>query len=251
MKTNKEMKSVMNSLNIVPKVELKNEPDKATVYLYGEIVEEVPTDWFFGDRIEGDFIVPQDVRDMFEEIGEEKDVEIHLNSRGGDVYASVAISNFLRDRNNNISIYVDAIAASGASIIAMSADNLYMYENSMMMIHRASTIAWGNTEDFEKIANDLKKFDEVVLNSYTGRFKGSVQELKDMIADETFLTASECLTLGLTDEVVENKKKKEEETVENKQSIDVKVSLLEKFKTKETVKPSVKQNILNKFKGEK
>lgn len=250
LKTNEELKAFAKQIKIKPKVEMVANDESVDLYLYGDIVEEVPTDWYSGEPLEGEFIYPEKVRNVFDEIGEEKTVNLHLNSGGGDVYASVSISNFIRERKNPVNIYIDAIAASGASIIAMAADNLYMYPNSMMMIHRAAAMAYGNTDDFAKISADLKKFDEVVCASYLNRFKGTEEELTALIKEETYFTAKECLAVGLADEIVDNPYKEEKATVENKQTLDAKVSILQRF-NKDSLKVSAKENLLTKFKGEK
>ena len=249
MKTNEELKAFAKQIKIKPKVEMVTSDQSVDLYLYGNIVEEIPTHWYSGEPLEGDFICPEKIRNVFDEIGEEKTVNIHLNSGGGDVYASVSISNFIRDRKNPVNIYIDAIAASGASIIAMAADNLYMYPNSMMMIHRAAAYAYGNTDDFAKISADLKKFDEVVCASYLNRFKGTEEELAALIKEETYFTAKECLAVGLADEIVDNPYKEEKTTVENKQTLNTKVAILQRF-NKEKLEVSVKENLLTKFKGE-
>lgn len=249
MKTNQELKALAKQIKIEPKVEMVTNEESVDLYLYGDIVDEIPTDWWTGEPLEGEYIYPEKVRNLFSEIGEEKTVNLHLNSGGGDVYASVAISNFIRDRKNPVNIYIDAIAASGASIVAMAADKLYMYPNSMMMIHRASAYVYGNTEELTKIAADLKKFDEVVAASYLNRFKGTEEELSALINEETYFTAKECAAVGLVDEIIDNPYPQDQPTVENKQALDAKVSVLQRFNQKE-LKPAVKENLLTKFKGE-
>ena len=225
-----------------PKVELVEENGKEKLYLYGSIVEEVPIDWWTGEEIPGDYITMDKVKEAFKQI-KGNDIEIHLNSKGGDVYASVAIGNYIKDSGKNVTIIVDAIAASGGSIIAMAGDTIKMYPNSLMMIHRASALVYGNCEGLRKIADDLEKFDKAVLASYSGHFKGEEKELEKLIKNETYLTAEECLTLGFADEILEAPKKEKQEEV------DVKNSLLEKYKitNQEEIKNEEK-NLLNKFK---
>lgn len=249
MKSNKELKALAKQVIIEPKVEMINNDESVDVYLYGSIVSEEPTHWLTGEPEEGEYIFPEQVRNLFDEIEDDKTVNLHLNSGGGDVYASVAISNFIKEQKNTVNVYIDAIAASGASIIAMAGDNVYMYPNSMMMIHRASALAYGNTEELNKVSEDLKKFDEVVLNSYVGRFTGTEDELQALIEDETYFTAQECVSVGLVDEIIEQKKDNAK-SVENSGTHDVKVSLLEKY-MKPVAEKDAKENILNKFKKEK
>lgn len=249
MKSNRELKALAKQITIEPKVEMVNNDETVDVYLYGSIVDEEPVHWLTGEPEEGEYIYPEQVRNLFDEINDDKTVNLHINSGGGDVYASVAISNFIKECKNTVNVYIDAIAASGASIIAMAGDNVYMYPNSMMMIHRASAFAYGNTEELNKISEDLKKFDEVVLNSYVGRFTGTEEELQALIEDETYFTAQECVSVGLVDEIIEQKKDNTK-SAENSGTHDVKVTLLEKYK-KPVVTEKENKKLIERFKKEK
>lgn len=245
-----EIKKICSEIKFAPKVELVEEKGKSKLYLYGSIVEEVPTNWWTGEAMEGDYITIKDIKEAFKEINEDS-VEIHINSKGGDVYSSVAIGNFIKESDKHITVIVDAIAASGASIIAMAGDEVKMYPNSLMMIHRASAACYGNAEELRKIADNLEKFDEAVQASYMGHFKGSKEELKKLIFDETYLTAEESLTLGFCDEIIE---KPDKEVGTDTKVSNIKNSLLEKYRidTIDKIKSEVeKKNILNKFKGDR
>ena len=124
----------------------------------------------------------------------------------------------------------------------MAGKYIYMPSNAMMMIHKASTYAYGNSTDIKKIADDLDKIDISVRESYKDKFVGEEQELIDLIEDETWLTAEECLAFGFCNELITDKKE-ELELIENKAPI--KVSLFEKYK----VKASTKETLFNKFKN--
>lgn len=229
-------------ISFAPKVELVEADGKEKLYLYGSIVDEIPVNFWTGKEQEGDFITMDKVKEAFDQIKGD-DIEIHLNSKGGDVYASVAIGNYIKDSGKNVTIIIDAIAASGGSIIAMAGNHIKMYPNSLMMIHRASALVYGNCEGLRKIADDLEKFDKAVLASYSGHFKGEEKELERLIKNETYLTAEECLTLGFADEILETPKEKKQEEV------DVKNSLLEKYKiTNQEEVINEDKNLLNKFK---
>ena len=228
-----------------PKVELVEDEDADKLYLYGSIVEEIPIDWWTGEEMEGDFITMDRIKEAFKE-SKNDNIEIHINSRGGEVYTSVAIGNFIKDSGKNVTAVIDAIAASGASIIAMAANKIKMYPNSMMMIHRASVSCYGNADDLRKFADNLEKFDETVQASYLDHFKGTKEELKDLIWNETYMTADECLTLGFCEEIIDQLK--EESTVENKANI--KVNLLEKYKVANQKDKPINKNLLNNFRKE-
>lgn len=240
-----DLKKVCAGINFSPKVELIEKDGKEKLYLYGSIVDEIPIDWWTGEEVEGDFITMDKVKEELSQVkGDE--IEIHLNSKGGDIYAAVAIGNYIKDYGKKVTIIVDAIAASGGSIIAMAGDTIKMYPNSLMMIHRASAWTYGNCEELRKIADNLEKFDKAVLASYQGHFKGSNKELEKLIKDETYLTAEECVTLGFADEIIEKDASQEEKTEE----VNVKNSLLEKYKitAQEKKKDEEKKNLILKFK---
>lgn len=190
------------------KLEVKPEDSKSVVYLYGDIVDEQPTDWWSGEPLEGEWITPKGVRDLFNGV-ESDDVDIHLNSYGGSVFASIAIKNYIESLNKNVTIYVDAIAASGASVIAMAGKRVKMYPSSMLMIHRAWTYAVGNANDFKKQAEDLEKIDRSLMENYLERYNGDSATLETLLNGETWLTADEALGIGLCDEVIREVKKEE------------------------------------------
>lgn len=231
----------MNKENVLDvRCELVNETeDSVDIYLYGRIVDQKPKNYWTGKDEEGDFIYPENMRDLVKK-AKEKDINLHINSTGGSIYASIAIHNFLKQSKNKIIVYIDGIAASGASIIAMAGDEIKMPINTTMMIHRAATVIYGNAEKLIKTAKTLEKFDETVLASYQNRFVGTKEELQKLIKEETYLTAEECKTFGLCDLLIDEIKEKQEE-VENEKSI--KVSLFEKYN-----EPNRKEQLLNKFK---
>lgn len=217
------------------------------IYLYGRIVDQQPINWWTGEPEPGDFIYPEDVRNLVKEAGE-KEINLHINSTGGSIYASVAISNFLKQCDNTINVYIDGVAASGASIIAMAGNKIYMPSNTTMMVHRAAVGVYGNADDLRKIAHTLDKFDETVLNSYKSRFVGTMDELKALITEETYLTAEECKVFGLCDEILDEVEE-EKPAIENHK--DLKVSLFEKYKVDvdKDLEVDVKGSLFNKFKN--
>ena len=157
----------------------------------------------------------------------------------------------LKQHKAEVIIHIDGWAASAASIIAMAGDRIIMPSNTMMMIHRASTYAYGNASDFEKAATDLRKIDTAVTATYEKRFVGERDELVKLLEDETFLTANEAVALGLADEATDEIEIQDIEEDEEKDVEDFKENLVAKYVAKsnkepiqKTVKP--KQN-LNKL----
>ena len=127
----------------------------------------------------------------------------------------------------------------------MAGEKIYMPSNTTMMIHRAAAGVYGNAEDLRKIAKTLDKFDETVLNSYKSRFVGTMDELKVLITEETYLTAEECKVFGLCDEILDEIEE-EKPAVENHK--DLKVSLFEKYKIS-VEEPDIKKSLFEKLKN--
>lgn len=148
-------------------------------------------------------------------------IHVHINSGGGSAFDGVAICNQLKQHSAEIIVHIDGWAASAASVIAMAGDKIIMPSNTMMMIHQASTFEYGNADLFEKTARDLRKIDSALAASYKKRFVGTDEELKQLLKDETWLTAEEAVALGLADEIADEieiddtQEEEEEEVVEN------------------------------------
>ena len=131
-------------------------------------------------------------------------IDVYINSNGGSVTEGIAIYNVLKRHKAYKRVYIDGIAASIASVIAMAGNAIYMPKSSMMMIHNAWTYGEGNSDDFRKIADDLDKFNEIIRNAYMHNFKQSEDELSALMDAETYLTAEECLRYGLCTSVIDD-----------------------------------------------
>ncbi|WP_246570117.1 head maturation protease, ClpP-related [Lentibacillus saliphilus] len=184
-----------------------------------------------------------------------KKIHVHINSGGGSAFDGVAICNMLKQHKAEIIVHIDGWAASAASVIAMAGDRIIMPSNTMMMIHQASTIEYGNADVFEKTARDLRKIDAALSASYKGRFVGTDEELKQLLKDETWLTADEAVSLGFADEVAEEieiddtQEDEEQEEIENaKDDIVAKYAAqLNNPKPKEPTPAEPKQNMSKLF----
>lgn len=128
-------------------------------------------------------------------------IELHVSSVGGDVFESITINNMLKNHPAKIHAHIDGIAASGMSLIVMAADKIIMPSNTMLMIHQAATVMYGNADEFSKTAEDLRKIDTAVTESYLHRFNGEKEKLIELLKKETYLTAEECHKYGLCDEI--------------------------------------------------
>jgi ATP-dependent protease ClpP protease subunit len=128
-------------------------------------------------------------------------ITVHLNSPGGDVFDGIAITNALRDHPAKITVKVDALAASIASVIAQAADEIVMGRNSMMMIHNASGFVMGEAEDMEKMAALLRQTTENIASIYTERAGGKKDDWLAAMNIETWYTAEQAVDIGLADRV--------------------------------------------------
>ena len=155
--------------------------------------------------IEGMTISPQTVRNQLKAMGDVDEVIVNINSNGGDVFSGVTIYNMLRRFDAHITVNVDGLAASIASVIAMAGDTINMPGNAMLMIHNAWTVGEGDARSFKKQAQDLERINNVVFNSYTDKNPDIDHALlQDYMDEETWLTAKEAKKLGLIDNITKN-----------------------------------------------
>jgi len=173
--------------------------DTGEVYIYGDIV---PYKWLDGDVTAADF-----AKDL-KALGDIKTLNIYINSCGGSVFEGQAIYSILKRHSAEKNIYVDGIAASIASLIAMAGDNIYMPANAMMMIHNPWGFAMGNAQEMRKMADDLDKIREAMIPAYLNKTGEKLTEdkLVELLDAETWLTGQECVDYGLCDELLEEKK---------------------------------------------
>ncbi|KXI60279.1 Clp protease ClpP [Bacillus cereus group sp. BfR-BA-00331] len=169
-----------------------SESKKVVAYMHGT----VGAGWW-GD------INARKTREMFDNIDADE-IELHIHSGGGDAFEGIAICNYLRSHKAKVTAYVDGLAASAASLIAMGADKIIMPSNTTMMVHRASTYAYGNADSLEKQAKMLRDVDDALIQSYRNRFNGEFHELEELLDNETYMTAETAKSYGFCDEIVDS-----------------------------------------------
>jgi ATP-dependent protease ClpP protease subunit len=128
-------------------------------------------------------------------------ITLRVNSPGGDAFEGVAIYNLLKNNGKPVNVYVDGLAASAASIICMAGDTITMGEASMMMIHNAIGMAYGNADDLRSLADTLDKVTESIADVYVNRTKNKKSDVLDMMTAETWMTAKEAVKNGFATEV--------------------------------------------------
>lgn len=168
--------------------------DAADLYIYGPIVSSAS--WW------DDSIDAVQFSEDLKALGD-KDVTVHINSPGGDVFAAHAIHNQLIAYAGNVDVVIDGIAASAATIIAMAGARITMPTNSMMMIHNP---AMGlddhyTADDLDKYANALRAVRQSIIAAYMKRVSVDQAQIEQMMDAETWLTAQECVDMGLADAI--------------------------------------------------
>lgn len=161
-----------------------------------------------------DTISAKAVKDSLDNVKE--DIVIRLNSGGGDVFEGIEIYNYLKSLSNHITIEVTALAASAASLVAMAGDKIIIRTGANMMVHEASTMAFGNKSDIQKTLNALTAIDTSIVDIYHDRTGLDRDEIVNLITNETWLTADEAINKGFADEKSSRKSvEKQKEGVSN------------------------------------
>ncbi|MEM9043508.1 MAG: head maturation protease, ClpP-related [Pseudomonadota bacterium] len=129
-----------------------------------------------------------------------KDVTVQINSPGGDFFEGMTIFNMLRDHPGKVRVEVLGVAASAASIIAMSGDEVILAPGAFLMIHQASALAMGRADDMEEVAAALRQFDSAMAEIYADRSGMSEDEALTLMASDTWFNGAQAVDAGLADE---------------------------------------------------
>lgn len=179
----------------------QTETSERTLFLNGTIAEE---SWFDDD------VTPKLFKD--ELCSGEGDIAVWINSPGGDCVAAAQIYNMLSDYKGNVTIKIDGIAASAASVIAMAGNTVLMSPVSMMMIHNPATIAFGDHNEFSKAIEMLNEVKESIINAYVIKTGLSRTRLSHLMDSETWMNANKAIELGFADGVISDGKDEEIES---------------------------------------
>lgn len=178
------------------------EPNTLELYIYGD-VEPDSYDWWTDEKIESKTSADY-FRDKLNDYSDIQFINIYINSNGGDAFEGTAIYNQLKRHPAYKTVYVDGFACSIASVIAMAGDKVVMPANTMMMIHNAYFLmAGGSAPELRSLADALDKINEGSRQAYLMKAgdKLAEDELIRMMDAETWLTAADCVRLGLADEI--------------------------------------------------
>ena len=162
-----------------------------TLFLSGEISDET---WF------GDEVTPQAFREELE--SGTGDIQVVINSPGGDCFAAAQIFSMLKEYPGNVHVKIDSLAASAASVIAMSGNRVSISPVGMLMIHDPSMIAFGNKRDMEQAIAVLDEVKETIINAYSMKSGLSRNKIGALMSAETWMNARKALDLGFVDEIL-------------------------------------------------
>lgn len=156
----------------------------------------------------GDSWTGSDAASLVKEIAnyKKKRINTRINSPGGSVFDGVAIYNALKNHDGGVTTYVDGLAASIASIIALAGDKIVMADNAMMMIHNPSSFSYGEAKDLRKDADILDQIKETLINTYANKTNKPRETIAADMDKETWFTATEAKEYGLVTEVTESMK---------------------------------------------
>ena len=173
----------------------EGQPEERVLELYGTIAEE---SWFDDD------VTPR----MFKEelVSGSGDITVWINSPGGDCVAASQIYSMLMDYKGNVTIKIDGIAASAASVIAMAGTKVLMAPTALMMIHNPMTGAFGDCEEMQKALEMLNEVKESIINAYEIRTNLSRAKLSHLMSSETWMNAKKAIELGFADEILTDDK---------------------------------------------
>ena len=162
-----------------------------TLFLNGTIAEE---SWFDDD------VTPQ----LFKEdlLSDSGDITVWINSPGGDCVAAAQIYNMLMDYKGNVTVKIDGIAASAASVIAMAGNTVLMSPVSTMMIHNPATVAMGDHNEMQKAIEMLNEVKESIINAYEIKTGLSRAKLSHLMDSETWMNANKAVELGFADGII-------------------------------------------------
>ena len=177
--------------------EMKNSSEGVgELTMYGEISNE---SWW------GDEVTPKEFKADLDALGDINTLNVYINSPGGDVFAGQAIHSMLKRHSASVNVYIDGLAASIASVIAMAGDKVIMPKNAMIMIHKPWSWAVGNSNEFRKLADDLDKIEGSIIDAYEAKANIERNEIVSLVDAETWLSAEECVNKGFADELEETK----------------------------------------------
>ena len=173
--------------------EIINKADKAEIWIY----EQIGEDFWTGGGVTA--------KSFQKELAGIKasQIDLHINSPGGEVFDGITIYNLIKQHPANVTAYIDGLAASIASVIALAGDTVIMAENALFMIHNPWGFAMGDASEMRKTADLLDKIGGSLVTAYSSKSGKSDDEISALMDSETWMTAQEAKDAGFIDEISE------------------------------------------------
>ena len=196
------MKPIPINKNQKPFWEIKASTEEKTgdVFIYGYIVS------YKWDDDDPD-VTATSFKKELDELGDIDTLNIYINSGGGSVFQAQAIYSILKRHDAKKNVYIDGLAASAASFLAMAGDKVHMPKNATIMIHMPMSVVWGNAKEMRKEAEGLDKISVGMIEAYMSHIGDKITEdkLRELLEAETWMTAQEAFDYGFVDEIIEAK----------------------------------------------
>lgn len=130
------------------------------------------------------------------------DIELHINSKGGDAFEGMSMLALLKAHEGNKTAIVDGFCASAATLPLFAMDTVKAHETSMFCFHKSGTMAFGHANDLRKAADELDSIDDTVIDLYMKKFTGTEAELVELLDKDTLINAKQALEFGFVDEII-------------------------------------------------
>ena len=179
--------------------------DEGEITLYGEVVSSQPTDWWTGEALPGLYITPEGFLEDLETVKGKSKITVKLNSVGGDLYTGIAIHNAIKGLAGTKKIIVEGIAASAASVIMCSGDEVAVYPGSLVMIHGVSGLFYDyyNITELKQVIKGFDAAERAIAEIYSAKTGTDVETLRSMMTKETWMTGKEAIDKGFANTLLE------------------------------------------------
>jgi len=179
--------------------------DEGEITLYGDVVSSRPIDFWTGETLPGFYISPEGFLDDLETVKGKSKITVKLNSVGGDLYTGIAIHNAIKGLSGSKTVIVEGIAASAASVIMCSGDEVVTYPGSLVMIHGVSAplCDYYNITDLKLVIKGFDAAERAIAEIYAAKTDLDVETLRSMMTKETWMTGKEAVDKGFANKLLE------------------------------------------------
>jgi ATP-dependent protease ClpP protease subunit len=171
-------------------------------------------------------------------------INLRINSPGGDVFDGATIYNLLKQHKATVNVYIDGLAASAASLIAMCGDNIFMADNAMMMIHNAWGVMAGDPNELRQFADVLEKVSASMCSTYSKRSGMKAADVQKMMDSTTWMNAQECVDNGFANQIVEQTDSSASARFDLSHFKNAPKAALDRFTTKDKSEEKESENVL-------